>query len=120
LPEFYAPAGVALCPRCGLLLRRLRGRLAPLCGTVPEWIALSTSFAADLGADSLDLVELLLELEEEFGVSISDEEAERIKTVADALRCIEKHDGARGADPGATAAEDGDAAAAVKRSHWPR
>jgi acyl carrier protein len=45
----------------------------------------------ELGADSLDLVELIMELEEEFGVQIPDEEAARIKTVADAIRCIERH-----------------------------
>jgi acyl carrier protein len=50
---------------------------------------LGTSFAEDLGADSLDLVELVLELEEEFDVTIPDVEAEQIKTVEDARRCIE-------------------------------
>ncbi len=47
------------------------------------------SFVDDLGADSLDIVELVMALEEEFGISIPDEEAENIKTVGDAVAFIE-------------------------------
>ena len=46
------------------------------------------SFIDDLGADSLDIVELVMALEEEFGISIPDEEAENIKTVGDAIAFI--------------------------------
>jgi acyl carrier protein len=46
------------------------------------------SFIDDLGADSLDIVELVMALEEEFGISIPDEEAENIKTVGDAVSYI--------------------------------
>ncbi len=52
------------------------------------------SFVDDLNADSLDLVELIMSLEEEFGTEISDEEAEKIKTVGDALEYIEEKTGA--------------------------
>lgn len=46
---------------------------------------------ADLGADSLDSVELIMAFEEEFGIEIPDEEAEKIKTVSDALKYIDGH-----------------------------
>jgi acyl carrier protein len=51
------------------------------------------SFVDDLGADSLDQVELIMAMEEEFGISISDEEAEKIATVRDAIEYIEKNTG---------------------------
>ena len=47
------------------------------------------SFQEDLGADSLDLVELVMELEEEFGITIPEERAERITTIGDAIALIE-------------------------------
>ena len=49
------------------------------------------SFIDDLGADSLDTVELVMALEEEFGMEIPDEEAEKIVTVGDAVKYIESH-----------------------------
>ncbi len=49
------------------------------------------SFTADLGADSLDTVELVMAFEEEFGIEIPDEEAEKIATVKDAVSYIESH-----------------------------
>ena len=49
------------------------------------------SFTGDLGADSLDTVELIMDLEKEFGVTIPDEEAEKIITVGDAIAFIEKN-----------------------------
>ncbi|WP_039763594.1 MULTISPECIES: acyl carrier protein [unclassified Caldicellulosiruptor] len=50
-----------------------------------------SSFLDDLGADSLDIVELIMELEEEFNIEIPDEDAEKIRTVADAVKYIEEH-----------------------------
>ena len=55
---------------------------------VPE-----ASFVDDLGADSLDQVELIMAMEEEFDISISDEEAEKIVTVRDAIEYVEKNQG---------------------------
>jgi acyl carrier protein len=49
------------------------------------------SFLEDLGADSLDTVELVMALEEEFGVEIPDEDAEKIATVKDAIQYIKEH-----------------------------
>jgi acyl carrier protein len=51
----------------------------------------TASFVEDLGADSLDQVELVMALEEEFKVEISDEDAEKIKTVQDAIKYITEH-----------------------------
>ncbi len=51
----------------------------------------SSSFANDLGADSLDTVELIMEFEKEFEISIPDEDAEKITTVGDAIKYIEEH-----------------------------
>jgi acyl carrier protein len=50
-----------------------------------------SSFMEDLGADSLDTVELVMALEEEFGIEIPDEEAEKIKTVGNAISYIKDH-----------------------------
>ena len=49
------------------------------------------SFTNDLGADSLDTVELIMEFEKEFGISIPDDQAEKIATVGDAINYIEEH-----------------------------
>jgi acyl carrier protein len=58
-------------------------------GVSEEKITPEASFINDLGADSLDTVELMMELEEAFGVSIEDEEAEKIQTVKDAVSYLE-------------------------------
>ena len=54
----------------------------------PEQITMDTSFADDLGSDSLDLVEVVMALEEELGIQIEDEELAGIKTVGDAYELI--------------------------------
>jgi acyl carrier protein len=54
-------------------------------------VTLEASFIEDLGADSLDLVELIMAMEEEFGLEISDEDAEKIQTVQDAVNYITEH-----------------------------
>ena len=51
-------------------------------------VSVASRFQEDLGADSLDIVELLMEIEEEFGVGISDEESEKLRTVGDAVKYI--------------------------------
>jgi len=55
----------------------------------PDQITLSAKFAEDLKADSLDTVELVMALEDELGLDIPDEEADKIKTVGDAIKYIE-------------------------------
>ncbi len=57
-------------------------------GTSPEKITPETSFVNDLGADSLDTVELVMEFEDEFEISIPDEDAEKIQTVGNAVQYI--------------------------------
>ena len=54
-----------------------------------DQVTLDASFADDLGADSLDTVELIMAFEEEFGVEIPDDQAEKIKTVKDVVEFIE-------------------------------
>lgn len=57
-------------------------------GVEPEQVTTEASFVDDLGADSLDNVELVMALEEEFGIEIPDEEAEKIRTVGEAINYI--------------------------------
>jgi len=57
----------------------------------PEVVILEAHFIDDLGADSLDLVELIMAMEEEFSLEISDEDAEKIQTVQDAVNYITEH-----------------------------
>lgn len=60
-------------------------------GVKEEEVVESASFVDDLGADSLDTVELVMALEEEFGVEIPDDEAEKIRTVKEAFDYINQH-----------------------------
>jgi acyl carrier protein len=59
-------------------------------GTSKDKVSLETSFINDLGADSLDTVELVMEFEDEFGISIPDEDAEKIQSVGDAVKYIQE------------------------------
>lgn len=56
-----------------------------------EKITLKATFKDDLGADSLDIVELVMEIEDEFDIEIADEDAEKIVTVGDAVEYIKNH-----------------------------
>ena len=60
-------------------------------GVSEEEVTMEASFIDDLGADSLDLVELIMAMEEEFGLEISDEDAEKIQTVQDVINYISEH-----------------------------
>jgi len=59
-------------------------------GVNKEQVNRQTSFIEDVGADSLDIVELVMGLEEEFGINIPDDQAEKIKTVGEAIDYIER------------------------------
>ena len=60
-------------------------------GVTPEQVTPAASFIEDLGADSLDTVELVMAFEEEFGIEIPDEDAEKITRVKEAIEYIESH-----------------------------
>ena len=68
---------------------RVRAIIAEQLGVKIEEVTDSASFIEDLGADSLDTVELVMALEEEFGIEIPDEDAEKMSAVGDAIKYIE-------------------------------
>jgi acyl carrier protein len=70
---------------------RVKDIIVKQLGVKPEEVTDDASFTDDLGADSLDLVEVVMALEEEFGAQIPDEEAEKIKTVGDAVAFIDSN-----------------------------
>lgn len=73
------------------MFAKLQKLLADQLNMAPEKITLESRLLEDLGADSLDFVEMLMTLEDEFGVTISDEEAKELKTVADIIAFIENN-----------------------------
>ncbi|HET6921907.1 MAG TPA: acyl carrier protein [Anaeromyxobacteraceae bacterium] len=75
----------------GNVEQKVKGIIAEQLGVSEEEIKATSSFIEDLGADSLDIVELVMAMEEEFEVEIPDEEAENIKTVQDAINYINTH-----------------------------
>jgi len=74
------------------VLERVKKVIVDQLNNVDESQVVETaSFTADLNADSLDIVELVMAFEEEFGIEIPDDEAEKIQTVKDAIDYIESH-----------------------------
>jgi acyl carrier protein len=103
------PSGDAPCPRCGALLwfigtedefryydsavigpirEKILQLLCDNLGVNRDRVSEATSFEHEVGVDSLDIVELVMELEEEFGVVVTDEDAEKIRTVRDAIEYL--------------------------------
>ncbi len=72
------------------VLAKVKEMIASHLGKSEEEITPDSSFIEDLGADSLDLVELIMSMEDEFGLEISDEDAENIITVQDAINFIQR------------------------------
>ena len=71
------------------IAERVQAIIVDKLGVEASEVTPTASFAADLGADSLDTVELIMEFEKEFGISIPDDQAEKITTVGEAIEMIE-------------------------------
>ena len=69
---------------------KIKSVIAEQLGVKPEEVTDAAKFVEDLGADSLDTVELVMALEEEYGVEIPDEDAEKLTTVGEAIKYIEE------------------------------
>ena len=73
------------------MLEKVKELIVDGLGVDEDQVVESASFTEDLGADSLDLFELVMSIEDEFGVKIPTEDLESIKTVADVIKYIEEH-----------------------------
>jgi acyl carrier protein len=74
-----------------MIFDKVKERISDILGVDADDVTMEASFMDDLGADSLDVVELIMALEEEFEIEIPDEEAEKIQTVADVVDYIKEH-----------------------------
>lgn len=73
------------------IIEQVKAIIIDQLGVDEEDVQMEASFVDDLGADSLDIVELVMALEEEFELEISDEDAEKIRTVGEAVKYIQEH-----------------------------
>ena len=73
------------------ITNRVRDLIVEQLGVNAEQVTPEASFIDDLGADSLDTVELVMAFEEEFGIDIPDEDAEKMASVNDAMKYLEEH-----------------------------
>lgn len=73
------------------IIEQVKAIIIDQLGVDEEDVQTEASFVDDLGADSLDIVELVMALEEEFELEISDEDAEKIRTVGEAVKYIQEH-----------------------------
>lgn len=73
------------------IFEKVKGIIVEQLGAVEDNISLESSFIDDLGADSLDIVELIMALEEEFDIEIPDADAEKVVTVNDVVEYIKEH-----------------------------
>ncbi|HHU97216.1 MAG: acyl carrier protein [Fermentimonas sp.] len=71
--------------------QRVKAIIVDKLGVEESEVTETASFTNDLGADSLDTVELIMEFEKEFNISIPDDQAEKISTVGDAISYVEEH-----------------------------
>ncbi|MFA4884555.1 MAG: acyl carrier protein [Desulfotomaculaceae bacterium] len=73
------------------IIDKVKSIIVEQLGVEEEDVKMESSFVDDLGADSLDIVELVMALEEEFDLEIPDEDAEKIRTVGEAAKYIQEH-----------------------------
>ncbi len=73
------------------VIEKVKSIIIEQLGVEEEDVKMESSFVDDLGADSLDIVELVMALEEEFDLEIPDEDAEKIRTVGEAVKYIQDH-----------------------------
>lgn len=74
-----------------MIFEKVKERISDILGVDADEVSMESSFMDDLGADSLDIVELIMALEEEFEIEIPDEEAEKIQSVGDVVEYIKEH-----------------------------
>jgi acyl carrier protein len=74
-----------------MIFEKVQEKVAEQLGVEIDEVSVESSFIDDLGADSLDIVELLMALEEEFDIEIPDEEAEKLSTVSDVVEYIKNN-----------------------------
>jgi acyl carrier protein len=70
--------------------QRVKDIIVEQLGVKPEQVVPAAKFIEDLGADSLDTVELVMALEEEFGIEVPDDQAEKLQSVADVIKYVEE------------------------------
>jgi acyl carrier protein len=70
--------------------QRVKDIIVEQLGVKPDQVTPSAKFIEDLGADSLDTVELIMALEEEFGIEVPDEQAEKLQSVGDVIKYVEE------------------------------
>jgi acyl carrier protein len=73
------------------IFQKLKTIIVEQLGVKESEISMGASFADDLGADSLDIVEMIMAVEEEFAIQVSDDEAESLEKVQDVVKFIEEH-----------------------------
>jgi acyl carrier protein len=91
MPGPYAVLEGSISMSTSQIEAKVKSIIADQLGVGEDEIKPESSFIEDLGADSLDIVELVMAMEEEFEVEIPDEEAENIKSVGDAINYINTH-----------------------------
>ena len=70
--------------------QRVKDIIVEQLGVKPDQVTPEAKFVEDLGADSLDIVELIMALEEEFGIEVPDEQAEKLQSVGDVIKYVEE------------------------------